>query len=151
MYGWRERYVSELHSTVSRLDELQAAVLSVKLAHLDAWNVRRQAIARRYRAGLDGVVDLPPSEGVFHLFVIRTPQRDALKAHLAERGIETSVHYPVPVHVQAPYVPPEGLSLPRTEQLAREVLSLPMYPELRDDDVDHVIECIRSFQAHRGA
>jgi dTDP-4-amino-4,6-dideoxygalactose transaminase len=150
MYGWRTRYLSEVHSTVSRLDELQAAVLGVKLRHLDGWNAARQAIAVRYRAGLTGAVELPPAGGVYHLFVVRTPARDALQAYLAEHGVGTDVHYPLPAHLQAPYAPEQHPGLPVTEQLAGEVLSLPMYPELASDDVDYVVDCVRAFHVQHG-
>jgi len=149
MYGWRQRYVSELRSTVSRLDELQAAVLAAKLGHLDTWNAARRRLAQRYRSQLHGVVGLPPENGVFHLFVVRTPQRDALQAYLAERRIGTDVHYPRPVHLQAPYAEygagPGSLSA--TEQLAGEILSLPIYPELSDDDVDYICQTMRTYGA----
>jgi dTDP-4-amino-4,6-dideoxygalactose transaminase len=149
MYGWRQRYVSELHSTVSRLDELQAALLSAKLAHLDDWNAARRRLASRYRSHLQNIVQLPPGEGVFHLFVVRTPERDRLKAYLAEHGIGTDVHYPLPVHLQAPYAEyGDGPgSLPATEQLAGEILSLPIYPELSADDVDYVCQTMRAYGA----
>jgi dTDP-3-amino-3,4,6-trideoxy-alpha-D-glucose transaminase len=153
MYGWRERYRSEEHSTVSRLSELQAALVGVKLRHLDRWNAARRRIAQRYRGRLEGVVELLPSDGVFHLFVIRVARRDALQAFLRERGIGTDVHYPLPAHLQAPYACyGRGVgSLPITEQLAQDVLSLPMYPELSDDDVDYVAEQVRAFAARHGA
>ena len=140
MYGWRQRYESELQSTVSRLDELQAAFLRVKLGHLDEWNARRRAIAARYASHLDGVVSLPPIDagGVFHLFVVRSPKRDDLKAYLLEHGIGVDVHYPTPAHLQAPYRQYATAPLPSTERLAGEVLSLPIYPELADDDIDYV-------------
>lgn len=150
MYGWRERYVSELQSTVSRMDELQAAVLATKLSHLDSWNAARQRLAERYRSHLGrGVIGLPPGEGVFHLFVVRTPERDALRAYLAQHGVGSDVHYPLPVHLQAPYAGyGEGRgSLPSTELLAGEVLSLPIYPELADDDVDYVCHTLRTHGA----
>jgi dTDP-3-amino-3,4,6-trideoxy-alpha-D-glucose transaminase len=151
-YGWRQHYVSELHSTVSRLDELQAALLLAKLPHLDNWNSIRRRLAQRYRARLQGVVELPPEDGVFHLFVVRTLVRDALRAYLADRGIGTGVHYPLPAHLQAPYAE-YGCgpgSLPNTERLAEEILSLPIYPELSDDDVDYVAEQVRAFSTSHG-
>jgi dTDP-4-amino-4,6-dideoxygalactose transaminase len=151
-YGWRRRYVSEVHSTVSRLDELQAALLSAKLPHLDNWNSIRRRLAERYRARLHGLIELPPEEGVFHLFVVRSLQRDALRAHLAARGIGTDVHYPLPAHLQAPYADygrGPG-SLPQTERLAEEILSLPIHPELTDDDVDYVVSQVRAFSASHG-
>jgi dTDP-4-amino-4,6-dideoxygalactose transaminase len=142
-----------VHSTVSRLDELQAAVLATKLPHLAAWNATRRHLAARYAAGLNGLVELPPSDGVFHLFVIRTPRRDALRAFLAERGIGTDVHYPIPAHLQAPYAAyASGLgALPDTERLAGEILSLPIYPELAEADVDYVVEQVGAFSASHGA
>jgi dTDP-4-amino-4,6-dideoxygalactose transaminase len=115
--------------------------LAAKLPHLETWNAVRVRLAERYRRGLDGVVRLPPPDGVFHLFVIRTAQRDELKSALAEHGVGTDVHYPLPVHRQKPYA--ASVDLPQTERLAAEVLSLPIYPELDEDAVDYVIECIR--------
>ncbi len=149
MYGWRTRYTSELHSTVSRLDELQAALLSAKLPHLDDWNAARRRLAARYQSHLHNVVQLPPEDGVFHLFVVRTPERDALKVYLAQHGIATDVHYPLPVHLQAPYAEyGDGPgSLPATEQLAGEILSLPIYPELSNDDVDYVCQTMQTYEA----
>ena len=149
MYGWRERYTSELHSTVSRLDELQAAALAVKLPHLEAWNAARQALAAQYDAGLPRAVARPPADGVFHLYVVRTPERDALKSGLAEYGVATDIHYPLPVHLQGPFAEFGGGpgSLPQTEQLAREILSLPIYPELSQDDVAYVCQVV----SHLGA
>jgi len=151
-YGWRQRYLSELHSTVSRLDELQAALLSTKLPHLDNWNSIRTRLAQRYRTRLHGLVELPPEDGVFHLFVVRTLKRDALRAYLAQRGVSTDVHYPLPAHLQAPYASyGSGLgSLPHTERLAEEILSLPIHPELSDDDVDYVAAQVRAFSASHG-
>jgi dTDP-3-amino-3,4,6-trideoxy-alpha-D-glucose transaminase len=153
MYGWRQKYVSEEHSTVSRLDELQAALLSAKLAHLDHWNATRQLLAERYRLHLTGLVEMLPADGVFHLFVIRSEQRDALRAWLLERGVGTDIHYPLPAHLQTPYArfgAGQG-SLPVTEQLAKEVLSLPLYPELAEPDVDYVAEQVRAFSTTHGA
>jgi dTDP-4-amino-4,6-dideoxygalactose transaminase len=147
MYGWRQQYMSELHSTVSRLDELQAALLTTKLAHLDDWNATRKHLAARYRSGLYGLVELPPEEGVFHLFVVRSQQRDAVRDHLAEHGVRTGVHYPLPVHLQPPYAEyGEGAdSLPVTERVADEVLSLPIYPELSEEDVGYVCQVLRTY------
>jgi dTDP-3-amino-3,4,6-trideoxy-alpha-D-glucose transaminase len=150
-YGWREHYVSELHSTVSRLDELQAALLLAKLPHLDSWNSIRRRLAERYRSRLEGLVELPPEDGVFHLFVVRTLKRDGLRAYLADRGIGTGVHYPLPAHLQAPYAEYGSGpgSLPHTERLAEEILSLPIHPELSDDDLDYVASQVRGFAASR--
>jgi dTDP-4-amino-4,6-dideoxygalactose transaminase len=145
MYGWRQQYVSDCQATVSRLDELQAAVLSVKLTHLEAWNARRRALAARYRSQLPAAADVLPSDGVFHLFVIRTSLRDELRAYLAEHGIGTGIHYPLPAHRQTPYIEFSTGPLPTTERLANEVLSLPMYAELSEDDVDYVAQQVRAF------
>ena len=149
MYGWRERYLSEFHGTVSRMDELQAAVLSVKLAHLEGWNDTRRRLAARYRAKLPSWVELPPDDGVFHLFVIRARERDALKTFLGEHGVGTDIHYPYPVHLQKPYAQfGDGVgSLPNTERLAGEVLSLPLYPELEEEAIDYVCDVIRAYGA----
>jgi dTDP-3-amino-3,4,6-trideoxy-alpha-D-glucose transaminase len=146
MYGWRTRYVSEVHSTVSRMDEIQAAVLSARLAHLDEWNAMRRRLAERYRSQLPGTVELPPIDGVFHLFVVKSRARDALKAHLAANGVSTDVHYPVPVHRQAPYAD-SRVALPVTERLAGQVLSLPLYPQLSEADVDYVAQVVRAYGA----
>ncbi|MDQ3811675.1 MAG: DegT/DnrJ/EryC1/StrS family aminotransferase [Chloroflexota bacterium] len=150
VYGWRERYLSEVHSTVSRLSELQAAVLSVRLRHLEEGNAARRRLAARYQAGLSGApVLLPPPGGVFHLFVIRSAYREALRAFLAERGIDTDVHYPLAADMQPAYRQFGRGPLPVTAQLTREVLSLPLYPELAEADVDYVVEQVRAFAARR--
>jgi len=130
-YGWRERYVSDMAGFNTRLDELQAAILRVKLRYLDADNDRRRTLAAIYNEALFGVAPIPieslDTEHVYHLYVIRHPQRDALMKHLAERGIGTAIHYPVPVHLQPAYRGRLGDvgSLPETERAAKEILSLP--------------------------
>ena len=141
-YGWVERYVSATPGLNTRLDELQAAVLQVKLPHLDADNAARRERAALYdRALRDTDLVLPQwtNDGshVFHLYVVRSRERDRLQAALKERGIGALVHYPVPVHLQPAYAGrlPGSDTLPQTERAAREVLSLPMYPELSVDDV----------------
>ncbi len=152
-YGWRERYVSARIGINSRLDPIQAAILGVKLGNLAADNARRQAIASRYDAGLSGLaLALPlrrPDMGhVFHQYVIRLAERDALRDHLDAQGIGTGIHYPVPVHLQPAYcnrflAGPSGLGV--SERAARQILSLPMYPQLSDEMVDRVITAIRAF------
>lgn len=148
-YGWRQRYLSDIQSTVSRMDELQAAVLAAKLAHLDEWNAKRRRLAARYRERLPTWVEVPPDEGVFHLFVIKTRHRDGLKLYLSDHGIGTDIHYPFPAHLQPPYIEFGGGvgSLPNTERLAGEVLSLPLYPELEEDAVDYVCDVIQAYGA----
>jgi dTDP-4-amino-4,6-dideoxygalactose transaminase len=151
-YGWEERYVSRIAGWNSRLDELQAAVLRVKLRHLDDDNRRRRGIAAAYTDGLRGTAltlpaPRPDSEHAFHLYVVRSLQRDRLAGFLHERGVGTLVHYPVPVHLQPAYSGRLGIRpLPETERAAREVLSLPMYPELRDDEVQQVIKAVHDFE-----
>lgn len=151
-YGWKEHYVSSVKGINSRLDELQAAILRVKLRHLDHWNQRRNQLADLYFELLSEtelVLPLRPQDGehVFHQFVIRHPRRDDLREHLLSKGIRTLVHYPVPIHLQPAYknLKLDSGDLPFTEQAAREVLSLPMYPELTEGEVRRVAEAIRSF------
>jgi len=149
-YGWRERYVSAIAGKNSRLDEIQAAILRVKLSHLDEDNGRRQRIARAYDAGLAGTaLGLPAgSPGhVYHQYVVRGSGRDDLMAHLRRRGVGTLIHYPVPVHLQPAYrdrVPLSARGLAVSESAAREVLSLPLYPQLADGDVQQVIDAVRA-------
>ncbi len=151
-YGWAERYVSSIPGFNSRLDELQAAVLRVKLRHLEAGNRRRAAIAARYDAGLAGTPVRPPrvrpgTTHVYHLYVVRSGARDRLRKFLAGRGVGTALHYPVPVHLQPAYRDRVRIAgrLIETERAAREILSLPMYPELTDEEVQAVIDSIREF------
>jgi dTDP-4-amino-4,6-dideoxygalactose transaminase len=152
-YGWRgRRYVSERTGVNSRLDELQAAILRVKLPHLAADNARRAAIAARYDAGLAGLDLVLPARAagrshVFHQYVVRSRRRDALREALQAAGIGTNVHYPVPVHLQPAYrdriaLGPSGLA--ETELAAGEILSLPMYPQLDDAQVERTIAAVRA-------
>jgi dTDP-4-amino-4,6-dideoxygalactose transaminase len=152
-YGWQERYVSARVGINSRLDAMQAAILGVKLNNLKANNARRQAIAARYDIGLNGLplalpVRRPSGTHVFHQYVIRLADRDALRDRLRAAGIGTGIHYPVPVHRQPAYegrlaCGPSGLGV--TERAAPQILSLPMYPQLSDEAVDRVIAEIRAF------
>ena len=148
-YGSRRKYFNEIIGFNSRLDELQAALLRAKLPHLNAENERRAIIARRYLDGLSGAPVRPLEvaancESVWHLFVIRHPQRDALASQLAQRGIGTMIHYPVPPHLQPAYahlyIPVNAL--PITEHLHQQVLSLPMGPTMTLEDVDRVVAAI---------
>jgi len=153
-YGWRERYVAEEPGLNSRLDEMQAAILRVGLEALDQDNARRRAIAERYREELAGIPELvlpvEPAWGrsVWHQFVVRTPRRDALRAHLLARGIHAAVLYPQPIHRQPAYrnrvlVPPGGL--PVAERASRELLCLPVHPGLSEVDVERVVAAVRAF------
>jgi dTDP-4-amino-4,6-dideoxygalactose transaminase len=152
-YGWRKRYVSREKGVNSRLDELQAAILRVKLRHLDAWNDARRALARQYTQRLaDHGVTTPsePGDGthVYHLYVIRHARRDDLRDFLRERGIGSLIHYPVPVHRQPAYAALGAPgAFPVAERMAREVLSLPMYPELQTEEVTRVVKAIQRFCA----
>jgi dTDP-4-amino-4,6-dideoxygalactose transaminase len=152
-YGWKERYVSDLAGVNSRLDELQAAILTVKLAHLDGANARRAEIAARYDAALTGTGFAPPARRpgtthVFHQYVIRCPARAAVQAHFRARGIGTNVLYPMPVHAQPAYRGRVALgpaACRATERAAAEVLSLPMFPELTEAQVERVCEALRAL------
>jgi dTDP-4-amino-4,6-dideoxygalactose transaminase len=150
-HGLVSRDEAAFWSPNSRLDALQAALLEVKLRYLDVWTRRRREHARFYRAALEGAVAVPDDPEhvycVYHTFVIRAPRRDALREHLTARGIETRVHYPVPIHLQ-----PAAAALghakgdfPRAEAYSESALSLPVYPELQRAQREAVVEAIRSF------
>ena len=147
-YGERERYLSELPGRNSRLDTLQAAVLSVKLPGLDAENTRRRELAALYRAELEGSGVVTPADvpgHVYHLFVIRSERRDALRKALADDGVETLVHYPRAVHQHPAYAHIRHRGLRVSEQLAAQVLSLPLHPALTDEAVRSVAASVRRF------
>jgi len=147
--GMGDAYRSDQPGRNSRLDELQAAILRVKLPYLERWNERRHAIAARYGEGLRTV--RTPADGpgrVYHLYVVRTPDRDALQAHLAERGIGAAIHYPWPLHRQGAFGRRSRVvgTLENTERCCAEVLSLPLYPEMTDGEVDQVIAAVNEFR-----
>jgi len=149
-YGSRVKYEHELLGYNTRMDELQAAFLRVKLARLDDWNRRRIAVAAQYSARLDGSgLHLPVvpewAEPVWHLYVVRSSRREALRAHLDRRGVSTLIHYPIPAHLQTCYASYHGCRLPVAETLAAEILSLPMSPFLSEAEVDAVVDAIREF------
>ena len=150
-YGWHERNLSAIPGLNSRLDELQAAILRVKLQYLDEENSRRRDIAALYAHGLasTGVVlpmEVENTRHVYHQYVIQTPKRDLLKACLAARGVETLIHYPTPVHLQPAYVGRLGNSiLPQTERICREILSLPMHPYLEKHDIGAICAQMTDF------
>jgi dTDP-4-amino-4,6-dideoxygalactose transaminase len=157
-YGWQTRDASQEPGLNSRLDELQAAILRVKLRHLDAWQARRAALAARYNTGLAAGapwLTLPPTVPrtvpAWHLYAVRTPARDDLRRALAAAGIGTGVHYPLPAHRQPGYaravVGPGGLAA--SERWAAEVLSLPLHPFLREDEVDWVVAAISGYEGRR--
>lgn len=151
-YGWATKYdVALAHGRNSRLDELQAAMLRRKLGRLDDWNSRRRAIAGRYHAGIRHPEIRAPqrrgSDDAAHLYVVYCARRDDLRRHLSRHGIGTDVHYPIPDHRQRIFERRyDELHLPVVEMLARTALSLPCFPELRDDETDAVIDTCNSWQ-----
>lgn len=150
-HGAEDRYVHKTMGINSRLDAIHAAALSVRLPYVEEWNDRRRQIAARYRSALGDVVTLPDvddaSEPVYNQFVIRTPERDALREHLQGHGIGTEIYYPVPLHLQEGLAPMTGSvgDYPRAEEAARTCLALPIFPELTDEEVAHVIDKVREF------
>jgi dTDP-4-amino-4,6-dideoxygalactose transaminase len=152
-YGWRDRYISAVPGINTRLDPVQAAILNIKLDVLAEDNERRQAIAARYDAGLAGLpLKLPQRRNaathVYHQYVVRTANRDGLREHLRQAGIGTGIHYPLPVHLHPAYRGrvaggPSGLC--NSQKVTREILSLPIYPQLADAAVDRVVGEVRRF------
>lgn len=143
-YGWtpQARYVSQVPGMNSRLDELQAAILRVKLRYLDAWNDVRRAMATLYAHHLPSRVVQPVERAhchhVYHLYVVRVPQRERVRSELSAAGIATAIHYPVPIHQQPAYHDYGHVSLPHTERAAGEILSLPMHPLMTASQVEEV-------------
>jgi len=153
-YGWVERYVSSISGINTRLDELQAAILRVKLKKLDSGNERRREIARAY-AHAEGQIKISHPQTVrnathvYHQYVVRTKQRDLLVKHLRKNSIGTAIHYPLPVHLQPAYkdiFKSKVNSLSVTERICGEILSLPMYPQLSDDQVQRVVNALSTYR-----
>jgi dTDP-4-amino-4,6-dideoxygalactose transaminase len=150
-YGSQKKYINKFQGLNSRLDELQAAVLNIKLKFIDQDNEKRRAIARKYREGIRNpgihLPEHPGDEGehVWHLFVIRSSKRDQLQQYLAGQGVQTLIHYPIPPHKQEAYNSWNTLSLPLTEQIHEEVLSLPISNVMEDEEVDEVISFINQW------
>jgi dTDP-4-amino-4,6-dideoxygalactose transaminase len=160
VHGMEPKYYHQLVGGNFRLDEIQAVVLSIKLQHLDAWTLGRQENACFYfeafeRAGLKGTVTLPAAlPGVRHIynqFVVRFPQRDALKKYLGECGVGSEIYYPVPLHQQQCFAPLGYATgdFPESERAAAETLALPIFPELSREQLQYVVDCIAHFYAHR--
>jgi dTDP-3-amino-3,4,6-trideoxy-alpha-D-glucose transaminase len=154
-HGEQPRYHHRIVGTTARLDALQAALLRVKLRRLDGWNDDRRRIGAALRAGLEGsCVELPAAatpdgDHVYHLFIVRTTERDALRAHLDEHGVSSAVHYPFPIHRTEAYADlgmGEG-SLPVAERLAEQILTLPLFPTMSDQDVSRIVDAVRSFRS----
>jgi dTDP-4-amino-4,6-dideoxygalactose transaminase len=152
-HGGKERYRHALLGVNARLDEIQASALRVKLPHLDSWNAARRTWAEEYSRRLADLEDVvtpvvqPYAEHVFHLYVVRTPDREHLQKWLKSHGVATGIHYPVPVHLQEAcadfgYSPGD---LPETEAAAQEILSLPMFAELTIDEVAYVCQTIKDY------
>jgi dTDP-4-amino-4,6-dideoxygalactose transaminase len=145
--GQRGRYDHDEFGVNSRLDEIQAAVLRARLPHLRTWTSRRRELAARYRAGLGSTsIAVPPecdSGHVYHLFVVRVPDRDKFQRHLAADGIETLVHYPMPIPRQLAFATTAPADCPIAARACAEVLSLPLHPGLSDGDIDSVISAVK--------
>ena len=147
-YGQTDRYRHESFGVNSRLDEIQAAVLRAKLPHLAGWTERRREIAASYSAALretavEPLAELADRRHVFHLYVVRAPDRDRLQAELEGRGVTTLIHYPIPIHRQIPFADlAAGRSLENAEALCESVLSLPLYPGLTDEQVEAVASAV---------
>jgi dTDP-4-amino-4,6-dideoxygalactose transaminase len=154
-HGLRTRDHCDAWSVNARLDTLQAAILNVKLAYLERWTTAKRAIAARYSAALRDVVrvpeDRPGEHAVYQTYVIRADRRDDLQRHLAGRGVDSKVHYPVPLHLQdaARELGHGKGDFPVTERLATEILSLPIYPELTSAQQEAVVAGVRSFYTGR--
>ena len=152
-YGQSTRYASVVEGINSRLDEVQAAVLRIKLRHISRWNRRRIEIAKEYERGLRGIEEiiLPVKEKsakhVFHLYVIRGKNRDKLKLYLKKRGIMTEIHYPIPLHLQKAfkYLGYKKGDFPSAEKVSREILSLPIFPNLMNKEIKRICNNIRYF------
>ena len=152
-YGSQQKYYNEIIGYNSRLDELQAAALRVKLTHLPTWTGQRQQVAAWYNQHLAGLPDLhlpvvaTGATHVYHLYVVRTPHRDALQAHLTQAGIGTMIHYPIPPHRQQAYhdLAPHLGAFPIADELAATSLSLPMWPGMTEEQVQEVASAVRSF------
>lgn len=150
-YGSQKKYVFQYTGRNSRLDEIQAAILDVKLRHLDADNTYRQAIANYYYDHIDNPLitlptRLPDAHNVYHLFPILCEKRDALQSHLAENGIQTLIHYPIPPHQQQCYKAWNNLSFPITEQIHQQELSLPISPVMTMEEAEQVVSAINAFR-----
>jgi len=155
-YGERKKYEHILKGHNSRLDEIQAAILRVKLKYLDQWNKERRGKARLYTKMVSSLGVVCPSERkgvrhVFHLYTIKTRKRDSLQAFLKKRGIETLIHYPIPIPLQKAYreLGYRRRDFPLTNQWSRKILSLPFFPEMKDSEIEEVTEGIRCFMERR--
>jgi len=148
-YGWKERDKSVMKGVNSRLDEIQAAILRVKLKYLDKWNEKRRKNAKLYNELLEDAGILTPVEKeyakhVYHQYVVRSKRRNALKEYLQKRGVQSQIHYPFPVHKQEPYK--TSSKFPITEKICNHILSLPIHPFLQEDEIIYILEKVKEFQ-----
>lgn len=157
-HGELRRYEHAEPGLNVRMSGFQGAVLAVKLPHLAGWNERRRQVAERYRVGLAGLpLELPRAfperTHVYHQFVVRTPRRDALREHLAEHGVSTGLHYPQPVHLTSAYafLGHQVGDFPHSERLSREAISMPIFPEITDEQVEFVVSRARAFFEEGGS
>ena len=154
-HGQKTKYYHDIEGYNGRLDAIQAGVLGIKLKHLQDWNVARRSHAARYRDMLSGLPEVtlpteaPEVESVYHLFVILVDQRDALQSFLSDKGVATGLHYPQPLHLQEAYrnLGYSQGDFPVTESVANRLLSLPMYPELKPEQIQYVVDCVKEFYA----
>jgi dTDP-4-amino-4,6-dideoxygalactose transaminase len=149
-YGKERRYYNPIKGFNSRLDEIQASILRVKLKYLDEWNEKRREIAQLYNTFLKTVIkpkEMDYAKHVYHLYVIRSPKREQLQMYLREKGIGTLIHYPIPIHLQGAYreLGLKDGSLPITEKYASEILSLPIFPELTNEEIEYISTSVNSF------
>ncbi len=151
-YGCKEKYINEYKGVNSRLDEIQAAALSIKLKRLDSDNARRREIAEIYNRDINNEsINLPEAseqkeEHIYHIYAIRCHRRDELQAFLLSKGINTLIHYPIAIHQQEAYKEYKDLNLPITESIHREELSLPLHPLMTEDQIKYVVETINEFE-----
>jgi dTDP-4-amino-4,6-dideoxygalactose transaminase len=159
-HGQAKKYYHDIEGYNGRLDSIQAGWLSVKLPHMTKWNQSRRALAHRYHQALANIkdsvivpVEAPWTKGVYHLYVVRVQDREAFQAHLAEAGIGTGIHYPIPLHLQKAYVNLgyKTGDFPVTERVAREIVSLPMFPQLTQSQQDEVVSAVKESLAARVA
>ncbi len=149
-HGSRTRYTHELIGVNARMDELQAAILNVKMAYLDTWNAQRQAHAQAYSERLHGIVEQVPvvrpwASHVFYLYVVQVPERDSFRKSLEQAGVATGIHYPIPIHLQPAcrhYGYTRGM-LPVTEASCERIVSLPMYPEMTEQQIERVVDAVK--------
>jgi len=150
-YGSSEKYICDIIGTNSRLDEIQAAIINVKLKHIEKWTIERQKIAQLYYKRLSGIIETPfkhqKCSHVYHLYVIKTSKRDKLQEFLSKKNIGTAIHYPIPPHLQKAYKHlnyKEG-DFPVAEKLANQSLSLPIYPGLKENEINYICDCVIEF------